>query len=913
MKPRSLQDSRTAAAHAAPVAAAWFAMAVIVIGAATTARGELSVTRAVVSEHHRQFLTSHCQRCHGEAVREGGVRLDDLPLEIADLQTAERWQKVLDALNSGEMPPQDEQQPAPQAKADFLDGLAHAMVAARRSLADQHGRIAMRRLNRREYKNTLRSLLGVEADVSELPADTDTGGFDTVGANLFISDNTFEQYESLGREAIEEAFGLAINAGFAKTFRYEAEETLPIILKEHLDQMDRNTRAIRWVEAVDAAISRPENADVVAKLREEAGSDVWTIRRSWQLITAAPSPESFGFVTKENNADQARHHLHTKPSSMVQYFEQPHLDTGGYLTINQQWQGNSWIWTKQPFDFPPGDYVFRIRAGLTGSASSDRRFLEFGLAHHYGAVISTHEVTGTIANPCVIEIPITLTRKHDDRNQNTLFVREKGTGDSYEQGRDRFDEAKKRNGSGPELAIWVDWLELERLPRAAADTPPGIQALSGIPFDDAAQPLSTEAVRSAVERFAYEAFRGVRPPAGYVDRLLAVYTAAIGSGQRHAAAFKETLAVVLASPGFLYRAEPALDEGRRLLNGNELATRLAYFLWGCPPDQQLRDLAQTGDLLQPAVLAAQTERLLDDPRSRGFVEGFTSQWLHLARLDFFMFNQQHYPHFDNSTKIAVRREVYETVAHLVRENASLRDLLAANHVVANAELAGYYGLVGVTGDAYRKVTLPAGSPRGGLLGMAAIHAMGSNGEHTSPVERGAWVLRKLLNDPSPPAPANVPAITRLAGQVLTTRERLLVHQEQPQCASCHRKIDPIGLAMENFDAVGQWRTEDSSEAKDDAGKPLPGGKKTWTIEPAGAFHGGPSFAGFQELRAAIALRHEDFARGFASALVEYALGRPCGFSDHDLVESIVVRGKIKNYPIRELIHALVASQAFQSK
>ena len=185
------------------------------------------------------------------------MRLDDLPLEIADVQTAERWQKALDALNSGEMPPQDEQQPAPQAKTDFLDGLAHAMVTARRSLADQNGRIAMRRLNRREYKNTLRSLLGVEADVSELPADTDTGGFDTVGANLFISDNTFEQYESLGREALEEAFGLAINAGFAKTFRYEAEETLPIILKEHLDQVDRNTRAIGWVEAVDAAIARP--------------------------------------------------------------------------------------------------------------------------------------------------------------------------------------------------------------------------------------------------------------------------------------------------------------------------------------------------------------------------------------------------------------------------------------------------------------------------------------------------------------------------------------------------------------------------------------------------------------------------------------------------------------------------------
>ena len=323
MNSRTLQSFHTAAAGVAAAVIMLFLVAMAFIamaGAAKPARGELPVPRAAVSEQHRALLALHCERCHGEAVRDGGVRLDDLPLEIVDVQTAERWQKVLDALNSGEMPPQGERQPAPQAKADFLDGLAHAMVSARRSLADQNGRIAMRRLNRREYKNTLRSLLGVEADVSELPADTDTGGFDTVGANLFISDSTFEQYESLGREALEEAFGLANNAGFAKTSRYQAEETLPIILKEHLDQIDRNTRANRWVEAVDAAIARPENTDAVAKIRAEAGGNVWDIRRSWQLIAAAPSPESFGFVTKENNADQARHHWHTKPTYMENYF-----------------------------------------------------------------------------------------------------------------------------------------------------------------------------------------------------------------------------------------------------------------------------------------------------------------------------------------------------------------------------------------------------------------------------------------------------------------------------------------------------------------------------------------------------------------------------------------------------------------
>jgi hypothetical protein len=285
----------------------------------------------------------------------------------------------------------------------------------------------------------------------------------------------------------------------------------------------------------------------------------------------------------------------------------------------------------------------------------------------------------------------------------------------------------------------------------------------------------------------------------------------------------------------------------------------------------------------------------------------------MPRLDFFQFNQKLYPHFDNATKMAVRNEVYETIAHLVGENASLRDLLAADYVVVNGQLASYYGLQGVTGDGFRKVPLPADSPRGGLLGMAAIHAMGSNGEHTSPVERGAWVLRKLLNDPPPPAPADVPAITRLSGKVLTTRERLLAHQEQAQCASCHRKIDPIGFGLENFDAVGRWRTEDSYEARDEMGKPLPDGKKTWTIDPGAAFHGGPSFADFLGMRDVVAMKTDDFARGFTSALIEYGLGRPCGFSDEELVAEIVSRAKSKNYMIREFIHALVESQAFHTK
>ncbi len=240
------------------------------------------------------------------------------------------------------------------------------------------------------------------------------------------------------------------------------------------------------------------------------------------------------------------------------------------------------------------------------------------------------------------------------------------------------------------------------------------------------------------------------------------------------------------------------------------------------------------------------------------------------------------------------------------KDGRLGKLLKSDYVFVNGLLATYYGIEGVTGDEFRKIKLPADSPRGGLLGMAAIHAMGSDGVVSSPVERGAWVLRHLLNDPPPPAPPNVPQLSRLNDQVLTTRQRLLAHQEEAQCASCHRKIDPIGFGLENWGAAGKWRTTDHAGGKGKNGK-------TWTIDASGAFHKGPEFNDYHELRDLIAEREEDFARGFTEHLIEYALGRPFGFTDEDLANDIVRTAQSKEFPVSEFIHALVQSRPFQSK
>jgi hypothetical protein len=936
---------------------------------------------------HRALLESHCYKCHDAQEQNGQVRLDDLAFNITNIETAERWQKILNVLNAGEMPPDMEKPLANQAKIEFLDALANLMVAARKKLNDQGGAITMRRLNRREYGNTLRDLLGVKINVSELPGDSGTGGFDTVGQNLFMSATQLEQYQSLGREALEEAFARlaearaersyqdrsaasdlqpeeepthsvppvdarfnihtnrqvsSISAPGLRIVRFECETANEKVAAYVAEQIKARQRAQDWVEAVDIAAASPENQEVVAQLKKSERRP-GEYRRSWEKIDGAPSPESFGFQTSENNADKAHGALGDNWQKYHEYYlTRPSLDRGAYLgvkALHPSLMALGHLELPVPESWKSGDYVFRVRLAAAQDAQPEQRFLEIGLHPRNGKVLANFEISGTIDEPQIVEMPFTLTREQVDAGDRTLWIREKGSWDNNDEGIRKRQEAVKRNGIGPVLALWIDWMEIERVSEVDKPMPAGLQALDII--GNATESLAdAHDVQIALTRFATVAFRGRAPSDSYVQQLCSVYDTQLKSGATATSALKDTLSIILASPMFLYLTEPAVDTRQRTLNDLELATRLSYFLWSAPPDELLLELARNSELSKPAVLEAQTTRLLDDPRAEEFVHGFLSQWLSMERFEFFEVNRPRYPRFDDSTRLSAKNEVYQTFAYILRDNAPVSDLLKADYVVIDPVLAHFYEIDDCTqstfgksshslrrgeayrsairdaqfrGDLFRKIPVPTDSPRGGLLGMAAIHFMGGNGEQTSPVERGVWVLRKLLNDPLPPAPANVPQIERLAGKVLTTHERLLAHQEDPQCASCHRKIDPIGFGLENFDPVGQWRTEDSYQVRDENGQPVEGASKTWTIEASATLHAGPTFQNYFELRDFIASKSDAFAAGFSAALIEYALGRPVGFSDDPLIEDMVQSSKKKNFSTREFIHALTTSQTFKSK
>jgi hypothetical protein len=833
------------------------------------------------------------------------MRLDDIPFTLDSVEAADRWQRVLNQLNAGDMPPDDSAQPQGAEKIEFLDALSTAMVTARRDLADNGGRITMRRLNRREYDTTLRELLGIEIDVRSLPADTAAGGFDTSGSALFMSSEQFKMYRKLSREALDDAFQQAaqLHQGKKQVVHVESEDRVNAAMRKQIQSaVDIHKRRFAWESAVNEAAARPENVALAARLREEHKSEPFKFPRHWAEIAGAPDPRSFGFAdaTDAYLLDRGWESITKHGAS---YLSMPHSDTGMYLGLNSYLASCSQH-VNIPGYWPAGTYRVRVRCGATETAPPERRFIEIYAVGEAFAFISSHHVDGTIQQPGVVEFFIR-------KNKSTpgLFVIHENSADPYVGRLHSLDKREAaRNGVGIDYAIWIDGLDIEgpieppEFAAAIGHVREAIKRLDAAAGEGSSADAERAAAEEVITRFAERAFRGRPPAAGYVDRLVDLYQGLRSEGQTPVESIKEPLSVILASPRFLYLAEPSTDGKPRALTDLELATRLSYFLWSGPPDETLLSLARDGSLKKPSVLAEQIDRMIADDKSRAFTSPFVQQWLTMSRLDFFQFDKE--LGFDPGTKEAARAEVIETFTHLLQSGGSLGRMLESDTIFVNALLASLYGIDGVRGDEFREIAVPEGSPRGGLLGMAAILAMGSDGTRSSPVERGAWVLRKLVNDPPPPAPPNVPELARIDASKFTPRERLRMHQQEPQCAQCHRKIDPVGFGLENFDAAGRWRT-----AYTESGLP----HEKAGIDPAGAFHNGPAFKDFFELRRLIASQPERFARGFSEALVEYAMGRSVGFADAQLIDDMVTNAARENFAVREFLQTLVASRVFQNK
>lgn len=428
-----------------------------------------------------------------------------------------------------------------------------------------------------------------------------------------------------------------------------------------------------------------------------------------------------------------------------------------------------------------------------------------------------------------------------------------------------------------------------------------------------------EETRAIFNRLLPRAFRRPVTQAD-VQALVNVVDEELQAGAAPEQAIETALVAMLCAPDFLFLFEPSeQDAPLRRLNDHELASRLSYFLWSTMPDAELTRLADAGQLHLPEVLATQIDRMLADARVEGFVSGFARQWLKVDEFGRFAPDQQIYPDYYATDMVGIEADVKEEPLAFFREvlqrDESILCFLDSDWLMLNERLAKLYGISGVEGPKLRRVALPRGNGqasserRGGLLGMAGVHLWGADGNRTKPVERGKYLLTVLFNDPPPPPPPNAGEVEpNLRGEKLTVRERLARHREQTTCNNCHRRIDPFGLAMENFNVIGQWRDRLDGE------KPLAQwGDDRPTIDPEGMLPNGRAFADFIEFKQAIVEQQDRFFRALTEKLLTCALGRTIEPADHSAIGQILTRMQTGDPTLRTILKHVAASHAFQTK
>lgn len=410
-----------------------------------------------------------------------------------------------------------------------------------------------------------------------------------------------------------------------------------------------------------------------------------------------------------------------------------------------------------------------------------------------------------------------------------------------------------------------------------------------------------EAARRVLRGVATRAFR--RPVTDpQLDALMTLFDRETAAGGSFTSGLRKAMHPILTSPRFLFRIEGERDVGAEpfaRLDDFELAARLSYFLWAAPPDRELMTLAEEGKLHDPAVLAGQVQRLLKDDRAGSLTDIFAVQWTQLHHLEKAVPERKHFPKWTPTVRDAAREEVVSFFHHLRREDRPVTDLIDADYTFVNKELAAVYGLPGVSGTGSQKVSLPAESPRGGLMGMTAFLAMTSHTNRTKPTARGKWILDVMYGMPPPPPPANVEALDDKAARdpalaSLSFREQLNRHATEAACRGCHDRIDPLGFAMENFNGIGEWREKDGDKPVDNAGV-LPSGRR---------------LAGFADLKQVLLDDKEAFVANLTRKLLSYALGRNLVFSDELTVKQVTERAAAADYRFSAIIQGIVESRPF---
>lgn len=822
-----------------------------------------------------EILDEYCYDCHGFGTSKGGVVLDEFSNE-ADVEDHELWLRVLKNVKGGVMPPAAEYQPEEEERSAMVDWIKTKAFKLDASHPDP-GRVRVRRLNRVEYRNTVRDLIGVDYDTAEeFPADDTGHGFDNIADVLTISPMLLEKYLDAAQAIVDEAVPLQpreVETRWLSGAKFAS--TVEIVPAAEVAESYGDSETVDTTEAV---VAEPLPSAEIWQAGEVDGNDLELLYYSPASVAATASLAHDGDYEVELNIQS------------VERYVDDQFDLNRCRLI-----------------FKIGDQVLlekeMVREG----------YRKFNYVFPMALSAGDHEL--------VIEIHPLAPAVEQNRKLRV-----------------RLDYVAVRGPMAPEYwAAVPDYANF--FPRL-------------VPADTEAR---RDYAREILGEFAGRAFR--RPvDAETLDRLVAISQQV---AQRSEGSFEEGVAQamvgVLASSRFLFREEEALPlkpgDVYPLVDEYALASRLSYFLWSTMPDAELLRLAADGELR--ANLQSQVARMLDDSKSSEFVENFTGQWLQvrdivnveISSTEVFLrenpdpevaaafkayrqisrvrqtertpeqiaelaelrktvvaFYRLPKPSLGRDVKRAMGRETELYFDHILREDRSVMEFLDSDYTFLNEELAEHYGIdhVEILGEEMRKVMLPAGSPRGGVLTQGTVLAVTSNPTRTSPVKRGVFILDHILGLPPPPPPPNIPSLEDAVGEGelarLSLRETLARHASDPLCSSCHLRMDPLGLALENFNAMGRWREAEM-------GQP---------IEPHGELISGESFATIQELKKIlVSSQREQFLHTLAEKMLTYALGRGMEYYDVETLDQLVAQFEAADARPSALISGIIESAPFQ--
>ncbi len=728
----------------------------------------------------KPFLKKFCFDCHGEGADEGGLTLDGFLKPEAFHANRKQAELIFKLLNSNTMPPEEGEQPSKEEREKAVDWIDAKLYFVDCDLPPDPGRVTIRRLNRAEYNNTIRDLVGIDFEpAADFPSDEVGNGFDNIGDVLSLPPLLLEKY-------------------------LVAAETI----------------------AKKAIVAHPERFGIL----RVAGKDL-------EGTGSAGDLNESGFVSIASSG------------SVIADFRIP----------------------------AKGEYVLSAEA-MAEQAGDEPAKMELRLD---GKAIKVFDVNGR-------------------RKPETYEIKHK-----LDAGRHKIEAAfindyynpKARDRRQRDRNLYVRKLEAAPLDVSLVNLPESHRRIIFLNPDKKTSP--NDAVAKIMKRFIGQAFR--RPATDEeVEKFTKLAMFAISRKDTFEQGIQLGVTGVLVSPHFLFRIENHSQPNNPArifpVSDYELASRLSYFLWSSMPDAELFQLASQGKLGQPEILEKQVRRMLKDQKSQALVENFASQWLNLRNLEEVSPDPQMFPAFNDQIRRDMRKETEAFFGAIMREDQSVMNFLSANFTFLNERLAEYYGISGVKGDAFQKVSL-AGVPRAGVLTQASILTLTSNPTRTSPVKRGKWILENLLNQAPPPPPPDVPEleVTAKAKPGLSLRKQLEIHRESPNCASCHKSMDPLGLGFENFNAIGQWRDRDG-ELPVDASGVLPSGQK---------------FNGPIELINLLKQKQPEFRRCLVEKMLTYALGRGLEYYDRCAVDSICGNMEKDNNRFSRMVLEIVNSQPFR--